>query len=404
MVPVSHSPIDRSFAAQLAELRTAIASDWQPAAPHAGFTSWACTLTATALDLPSIRPDQIDEHRWSEAPLLSAVGYLLPHRVSNEMHRRWADGFAMLSGRDPAPADRNSFLYRPAELLGLAVGAAASPNAHPAAWLHEVLDTHQVALERPRTIDNVLNLLAAAQLGNGWLPRVLPEPVGVADAAATVLLEILAPDRFATVLRVDRAEAQQDLLAFAATNEQVGGSVERAVVYVALHQAVAAATRSLRVDGARPAETVETLCRRLPLLVAGLTRRHGNRPPLTMEDEYDVQDLLGAVLRLHFDDVRAEEWNPSYGGRSSRSDFLLKPERVVVEVKMTRKGLDDRKVIEQLTVDREQYARHPDCSTLVCVVYDPDRRIGNPTAIETDLSHKDGPLRTVVIVTPRNHV
>lgn len=45
---------------------------------------------------------------------------------------------------------------------------------------------------------------------------------------------------------------------------------------------------------------------------------------LFLEDEYDVQDLPHALLLLYFDDVRAEEWTPSYAGKSARMDFLLK--------------------------------------------------------------------------------
>ena len=64
--------------------------------------------------------------------------------------------------------------------------------------------------------------------------------------------------------------------------------------------------------------------------------RYDNRETLKIEDEYDVQDLLHALLLLYFDDVRAEEWTPSYAGKSARMDFLLKNERVVIEVKKTR--------------------------------------------------------------------
>lgn len=65
-----------------------------------------------------------------------------------------------------------------------------------------------------------------------------------------------------------------------------------------------------------------------------------NRETLKIEDEYDVQDLLHALLLLYFDDVRAED----YAGKSSRMDFLLKNERVVIEVKKTRLGLADKEL------------------------------------------------------------
>ena len=65
-----------------------------------------------------------------------------------------------------------------------------------------------------------------------------------------------------------------------------------------------------------------------------------NRETLKIEDEYDVQDLLHALLLLYFDGVRAED----YAGKSSRMDFLLKNERVVIEVKKTRLGLADKEL------------------------------------------------------------
>jgi hypothetical protein len=42
-----------------------------------------------------------------------------------------------------------------------------------------------------------------------------------------------------------------------------------------------------------------------------LRKRHGDRPTLDISDEYDVQDLLHALLRSRFDDVRPEDAVPS---------------------------------------------------------------------------------------------
>jgi hypothetical protein len=104
---------------------------------------------------------------------------------------------------------------------------------------------------------------------------------------------------------------------------------------------------------------------------------------------------------LHFEDVRREEWNPSYGGVQSRSDLLLKSERLVIETKMTRKGLGQRELVQELIVDKAQYRRHPDCGTLICFVYNPGCSLPNPTAIERDLSGHDGKLTTAVVISPR---
>lgn len=131
-------------------------------------------------------------------------------------------------------------------------------------------------------------------------------------------------------------------------------------------------------------------------------RRHSGRETLDIQDEYDVQDLLHALLCLYFDDIRPEEWCPSDAGSSSRTDFLLKNEQLFIEVKMTRKGLKDKHVGEQLIVDIKRYQAHPDCKKLICFVYDPDGYISNPTGLENDLSRTEGGLPVQVIITPKH--
>ena len=46
-------------------------------------------------------------------------------------------------------------------------------------------------------------------------------------------------------------------------------------------------------------------------------------------------------------------------------DFLLKNEKIVIEIKKTRVGLTAKKLGEQLIVDIEKYQQHPDCKYLV---------------------------------------
>jgi hypothetical protein len=135
-----------------------------------------------------------------------------------------------------------------------------------------------------------------------------------------------------------------------------------------------------------PVNTVMELLKRFHLVARQLNERYKQRPTLKIDDEYDVQDLLHVLLRLHFDDIRPEEWTPSYGGGASRMDFLLKKEQVVVEAKMTRPGLGAKQVSEQLIIDAAKYKEHPNCRTLVCFVYDPSGLVKNPRGVEDDLA------------------
>jgi len=128
-----------------------------------------------------------------------------------------------------------------------------------------------------------------------------------------------------------------------------------------------------------------------------LARRHDGRETLRIKDEYDVQDLLHAILKLHFDDVRAEEHTPSYAGSSKRMDFLLNDSEIVIEVKKTRETLKDKEVGEQLTIDINHYKSHPKCKQLYCFVYDKDCLISNPRGIEKDLETQSTPEMAVKV-------
>ena len=132
-----------------------------------------------------------------------------------------------------------------------------------------------------------------------------------------------------------------------------------------------------------------------------LQRRYSKRKTLEIKDEYDVQDLLHALLKLHFDDVRPEEWTPSYAGNSNRMDFLLKEEEIAIEVKMTREGLKDKHLGEQLIIDIAKYKEHPNCKTLYCYVYDPNWYIRNPRGIEKDLSGMKENIDVKVFIRPK---
>ncbi len=135
-------------------------------------------------------------------------------------------------------------------------------------------------------------------------------------------------------------------------------------------------------------------------VVKQLRSRYNNRPTIDVEDEYDIQDLLHGLLRLYFEDVRAEEWTPSYAGGSSRMDFLLKKEQIVIEVKKTRKGLVDKDLGKQLIEDKAKYSAHPDCKKLICFTYDPDGRIINPKGIENDLNSVEEDFEVSIIIKP----
>lgn len=133
-------------------------------------------------------------------------------------------------------------------------------------------------------------------------------------------------------------------------------------------------------------DKIKLLCFRFHKVARSLRNRHAGRDSLIITDEYDVQDLFGSLLKIFFDDVRREEYVPSYAGGASRTDFLLPDEGIVVEIKKTRRSMRDSDLGDQLIIDLERYKAHPQCNFVVCFVYDPDELLNNPEGVMGDLN------------------
>jgi hypothetical protein len=149
-------------------------------------------------------------------------------------------------------------------------------------------------------------------------------------------------------------------------------------------------------------ELLEVLVRGLRRAMHPLTHRRRGMQPLSFGSEYDVQDLLHALLRPWIGDIRPEEFTPSYAGSSTRMDFLLPAHKLVIETKIVRDRAHAKRVGDELIVDIEHYRRHPGCASLWCVVFDPDHLVTNAEGLKSDLqgnrSTPDGTVNVRVFV------
>jgi hypothetical protein len=139
--------------------------------------------------------------------------------------------------------------------------------------------------------------------------------------------------------------------------------------------------------------------RRLPEASRPLVgpRRKG-RESISVVDEYDVQDLVHQALRLLYADTRPEDPMPSYAGKSSRTDFFVKAESTVIEVKVTRPGRGEREIRDEIIVDQRTYQTHSGAQRLIAVVYDLAGTFTNPAGFEDDLSQHSAGLHSTVLV------
>lgn len=168
---------------------------------------------------------------------------------------------------------------------------------------------------------------------------------------------------------------------------------------------VADAGSSNRSSPAKPArveELLEVIVRGLRRAMHPLTHRRKGTQSLSFGSEYDVQDLLHALLRPWISDIRPEEFTPSYAGSSTRMDFLLPAHGLVIETKVVRDRAHAKRLGDELIIDIEHYRKHPQCSALWCVVYDPDHLIANAEGLKRDLqgsrSTPDGSVNVRVFV------
>jgi hypothetical protein len=145
----------------------------------------------------------------------------------------------------------------------------------------------------------------------------------------------------------------------------------------------------------------KTLCQRFHFVARQLRLRGEYRTTLNVEDEFDVQDLLHALLRLQFDDISTDEWTPSYSNGAPRTTFLLNQDRLAVVVKKTRTGLSAKDLSDQVRADIERYRGRGRCMYLFCFIYDPEGRIASPKGLESDLASTSEHFTVDVLVAPK---
>lgn len=121
---------------------------------------------------------------------------------------------------------------------------------------------------------------------------------------------------------------------------------------------------------------------------------------IQVNNEYDVQFLVNALMGLHFDNVKSEEPTPSIAASSSRLDFLLPEYGIVIETKYTYQGRPLKKLNDEMINDIARYRIHPECRLIIFFVYDRCRLIRSPATIQMDLSKISGDLPVRLIVSP----
>ncbi len=116
---------------------------------------------------------------------------------------------------------------------------------------------------------------------------------------------------------------------------------------------------------------VRKICERLPYAARILgSRSRKDKQPYTIEDEYDVQDLLHAVIRAYVKySVQEDPIGKVAATRYSRADISIEDLGVLVEVKYVRGPEDQKRVVDEHSQDLVLYAKWEPLRRLILLVY-----------------------------------
>src|SRR5438876_5299769 len=159
-----------------------------------------CTrLKQPALSCPSMCAPQPSRPAiavgWLKRQYWPLRAYVLAERgADHELQAEWAAGLGRLTTRQAFPHDRESFFYRPLELLGICLGLSTSKAVTPEhrRWLIDVVKQGPNRTTEADPWTQLLRARAAYALGVCWhLPHLLrPQDCELEELALLVWLHL----------------------------------------------------------------------------------------------------------------------------------------------------------------------------------------------------------------------
>lgn len=226
-----NSAMTHSFGAELSRIAATLKDS----------TVWPSPATGLALQL--LKLCGCDERRTSllgptpfpggpldAAPAASAAGFAMAvSEPQREELSRWREGMKRLVRREPFPRDRQTFAYRPSELVGLAVGISATEDRSSAssAWIRSVIQTLPGKSPPTNAWALLLYHYAAAVLGVQF-PLAIPARLSEYDTTELgLLIALLAQGSVFKAADFDASAAQNALLERVVTESPIARDTER---------------------------------------------------------------------------------------------------------------------------------------------------------------------------------
>jgi hypothetical protein len=416
--------ISQSLAKTAQELRHYIDEQCVLPDPNAGFSLFARSSNVTGIERDKLLQMWPTDSQLKHPQSLACFGFMLgiESHYHAELQSSWESACLANLQKDLFPIDRQSFVFRPMEVLGMAIGMkhrSQTSEATRAIFARAVEDC--IMKGNSDVGSRLVYWLAAKTLSPNTplLPKLNEENRSVELAS---LLKWLSMQRelIGCFDPHQILEAEETILHGTSIGDFAFENAAKATILLqSLESCISRRVQSclnesaiVPVTNRDAGQLAIQLCRNFPRFARQLLKRREDmpgtkpkeklpRPTIKMDDEYDVQDAFHAILTLFFDDVRAEPWTPQYAANQNRIDFVLPDFDIAIELKHTRDKLTQRDVADQLIIDERYYRLHGNCKHLVCLVYDPNLKLKSPTALEKDLTRTDDDFKVTVVVCPQ---
>lgn len=231
----------------------------------------------------------------------------------------------------------------------------------------------------------------------GWVISVLSEVsneqlIAVVERLASRMEYDSESEWHSAVRIINETLAAEDLALSAGAHPKV----ERAQVQEVANDGAAAATLRPEELSARAVEELDAFLRNIPVGVRELLpeNRYGagtnkTRPTIEITDEYDLQDLVRAFLRMRYGRVISEDNVPSTAGKGGRVDFAIRGIKVFIELKVYKSETDWKsKMLADIESKIVRYASSHECNMMFVFIYDPEHKCREAAEIETQLTMK----------------
>jgi hypothetical protein len=136
---------------------------------------------------------------------------------------------------------------------------------------------------------------------------------------------------------------------------------------------------------------------------------YGSQTPKSMpaiweiDNEYNVQDMLWAILAPLFPDLEDEENLPSLGPKHPRADLAVPRLRTIIEVKYLRRDRqsDRAKIVEEVAADTGLYlSKSHEYDSIIAYIWDDAAQTDQHHELRMGIEAIPGIARTIIVPRP----